>query len=187
MHPSGYIWVGGRRIIRQADHGIRLSFGGKTSIIEKDGVGVIILLKCASRSMLALRDVRRVVVGEDKLPDEIHAFVRDPIERLRSAYQFFRKRPPVEYRGGALEWEQFIDYVLDGRENVHWKPASMTIDEVPAEVTVHRFEDLAEKFPLGKLPRKNKSREVGSVDVAYRADEVKNMYAGDYRLRVGQA
>lgn len=152
---------------------------------EEGKEGVIVVLKAASRAMV--QDYKRIrweIMGEP-LPPKLHIFVRDPIQRLKSAYQFFNGRPPVHAPHRNLTWEEFVDAVLDGAENPHWRSAQETIDLLPGaqgRVTVHRFEDLATEFPLGPLVKKNESTPI-DVDLTYREQELKDFYAADYALR----
>jgi hypothetical protein len=152
--------------------------------------GALLLLKAASRSLVADPKTRRRVVGEHEIPKVVHVFVRDPMDRLKSAYQFFRKAPPIQksarIRRKKITWEEFVDAVLDGVENPHWRPASYGVDKVEAEgstVVPHLFENIGREYPFGELPYKNESREKVKVDLTYRLDEVKAFYADDYNLR----
>ena len=147
---------------------------------------MLMLLKCASRSMIASRP-KKHRKGDRKMPKEVHAFVRDPLERLRSVYQFFKKGPPIiGETERTMPWEKFIDYVLAGKDNPHWRPASVMIERLGhPNVIVHRFEDLGTEYPLGDLPQRNKSKKMDDLDMNYRKDELLAFYADDIKLREG--
>ncbi len=155
----------------------------RIAVISRGGVGVVIILKCASRSMFAGEGFRSIV-GRDKMPSELHVFVRDPIKRLVSAYQFFRRRPPVSGYPDLkqITWEQFIDAVLNNEKNPHWCPVSETLSYIEQDVIAHKFENLSSEYPLGSLGHKNPSNPV-AVDEGYRANEILALYAGDVSLR----
>lgn len=153
---------------------------------DKD-VGVLLVFKAASRSMVNGRE-QHVLSGGNESPRKLHVFVRDPIDRLASAYKFFRGRPPIDYpEDGAISWERFVDLVLDeGKENPHWRSVTDTIALAGGgKIIPHMFERLSEEFPLGELERRNESPVdlEQSIDRSYRSDELKAAYAGDYELR----
>ena len=177
MHPDEYKLVRGKKLLRRADDGRRVI------VATRDGIGVIVIFKAASRSMIAAK-TKQLAVGRDELPDELHVFVREPIERLRSAYQFFVRRPPAGEPNDNMSWEEFIDRVLDGAKNVHWRPVTEVLATVNRDdVIVHLFENLESEFPWGNLQRRNVAKVEYDVDMTYRADELRTMYAGDYALR----
>jgi len=127
---------------------------------------------------------KRLVSGRDEIPElDLHAFIREPHERLRSGYQFFKGHPPIEHTGD-MSWEQFVDFVLAGEKNPHWRPASETIALVGRPVTSHLFENIQSEYPLGTLEHRNSSAAM-DVDMSYRVDELQQFYAADYELRKG--
>lgn len=160
-----------------------------TGYVTDGGDGVVIILKGASRSMIDAASKIVVRKKDDKrpLPNRMHVFVRDPIERLQSVYKFFRAHPPIEGREerGKMLYSDFIDAVLAGAKNAHWRPVTETLSHfAESDVVVHLFENLAEEFPLGKLAKKNASKPVEQeIDLTYREAELKTFYAGDYQLR----
>ena len=160
--------------------------------VVKDGdKGVVVVLKAASRSMI--NSGLRIVPAKktDELPSELHVFVRDPIDRLKSAFQFFKGRPPImgRHQWGAKQmstWEGFVDGVLDGITNPHWRSVSDTMKLFPpgTKFIVHAFENINDEWPLrGKLERRNQSKPIEGVDMSYRADELRRFYKDDYKLR----
>ena len=152
-----------------------------------DSVGVFVVFKAASRSMVKGRAQHASRNGPT--PEEMHVFVREPIERLESAYRFFGGRPPIDYlEDGEISWERFIDLLLDeGKENPHWRSAADTLKLAGRshDTIVHLFEDVNKAFPLGKLDRRNESKRDGRfvTDPTYREAELREMYADDYALR----
>ena len=157
--------------------------GERIPIIVSDGkVGVLVVLKSASRSVLASAKLK-LRAGEDMLPAEVHVFVRDPIERLRSAYQFFNHRPPIEgSRATTFTWEEFIDNVLNGSKNIHWRPVSELVARAGIDPVLHLFENIGKEYPLGPLQHKNTSATI-DVDMSYRKSELQSLYADDYAMR----
>ena len=127
----------------------------------------------------------------DQLPPVIDVFVRDPIERLRSAFQFFRGHPPFRVRHqwkakSMASWENFVDAILEGVPNPHWRPVADTLDLFPesANFNIVAFEEINEKWGLRKkLEKKNKSIKMDNIDLNYRRDELREFYARDYALR----
>jgi len=167
--------------------------GGAEYVTDDGTTGVVIIYKNASRSMVASGRVHRVRKGaKNTLPKNMHVFVRDPIQRLKSAYRFFKAQPPVEGRiqTGAMTYEEFVDHVLGGAENPHWRPVTETLSVFDrSDVVVHLFENLADEYPIGVLEKRNVSKPVvdQEIDLTYREAELKEFYSGDYKLREGAA
>lgn len=105
------------------------------------------------------------------MPDYVIMIVREPLERLKSAYRFCFSHIP---------YEQFIDMVLDTNHDsldifVHTQH-SMLLGRVPDRVmTIQTF---AAEWP--GLKRLNMSRP--AVLPAYREAELAALYADDYAL-----
>ena len=164
--------------------------GAPPTIVGTEKEGVVIVLKAASRSMIAAS--KRLPVGT--VPEKLHVFVRDPIDRLRSVYQFFtdvqerqqllkEHLPPRPQRQIELSsWEAFVDALLDGALNPHWEPVADILDKIGSQVLVHRFENLADEFPLGELEKRNVSKRK-QLDTTYREDELRAYYARDFAMR----
>jgi len=79
---------------------------------------------------------------------EVHAWVREPLDRLASAFLYFGRRDP--------SW--FAQYVL-ANMNIHWQPQieQLTLDGSLFPTHLHRFENLNSEWsnvfpsvPLGK-------------------------------------
>ena len=157
-------------------------------VTDGGDTGVVIIYKSASRSMVATGKTVRIERAEPKTqPANMHVFVRDPVKRLKSAYRFFRAAPPINDRAekGPMTYEDFIDYVLAGTENMHWRPVTETLSVFGrSDIVPHLFENLAEEYPFPGLGHKNVSEPtVCEVNAHYREDEVKSFYSGDYQLR----
>jgi len=148
--------------------------------------GVLVSLKNASRSMVNYPGIGGVKVPPGTPPANLMVFMRDPIERLHSAYQFFEGRPPLGNGRNLITWEEFIDEVLAGAKNQHWKPVSEGIAIVGKPVQVYKLSELNEKWPFDGPPMetRNKSKPI-QVNLKYREDELKALYADDYTLLEG--
>lgn len=115
------------------------------------------------------------------------AFIRHPIERLKSCYSFFYwltdyGRPSKEI-GPVTQWEPFVDLVLSC-DNEHWRPQSVHVGGVPN--IYRRFENLAEcyeEFRPGLLPHNNRASRRPTND--YRHDELMQFYREDMTLWSG--
>jgi len=153
-------------------------------------VGVIMVLKAASRSMI--RGVidghqKRLVIGEDDLPGDLHIFIRDPLERLRSSYQFMMGRSNPISRACRGDYCDFVDDILLGdQKDPHWAPQSAVISMLDGAPHIHLFERLDGEYPLGPLQRLNSSKRM-EIDDSYREQEVREFYSDDYALREGAA
>ena len=115
------------------------------------------------------------------------AFIRHPIERLKSAFSFFYWLNDYGTKHSCNapldSWESFVDHVLnpDIPDDEHWLPQCEHINNV-ANI-YHRFENIAnhfEKYRPGILPHNNRSshREANN----YRMPELMAKYIVDYNL-----
>lgn len=117
-------------------------------------------------------------------------FLREPVERLRSAYQFFLGKTSGDKIPGVDEgdYKLFVDYVLrdeDHPMDAHWKPQmDVHLHEgkyIPNEF--YQFEDInrlwKELSLPGELVHINASKEVPDQDYMYRRDELFNFYEVD--------
>lgn len=117
------------------------------------------------------------------------AFIREPIDRLESAFSMFYWLTdygwPHVSKAPVTSWETFIDLVLDAEkiEDEHWRPQSVHVGDVPN--IYHKFETLAINFELyrpGILPHNNKTTRAPIIIASYRLDELKKKYESDTAL-----
>jgi hypothetical protein len=106
------------------------------------------------------------------------AFFRHPLERLKSAYSMWF------YQGKASlpDWHGFVDRVLDGWVDEHWKAQVLHVEDVPN--VYHKFENIQdhwEGYKRGCLPRENHWSRVPEID-DYREGELLILYAEDLRI-----
>lgn len=110
------------------------------------------------------------------------AFIRHPMERLRSCYSFMywladygtphRSAAPLD------SWEAFVDHVLGGARDEHWTPQVEHCGDVPN--IWRRFERLPEcfeEFRPGLLPHSNRASRRPTTN--HREDELLRYYADD--------
>ena len=112
------------------------------------------------------------------------AFIRHPIERLKSCYSFmyWQKDYGHPHKCGAPvdSWEAFVDHILT-HGNIHWSPQSLIVEDVPN--IYRRFENLAdcyEEFRPGLLPHNNRASRLPTND--YRKGDLLAFYADDLTL-----
>jgi hypothetical protein len=114
------------------------------------------------------------------------AFIRHPIERLKSCYSFFywqkqRGQPVADVPLGS--WQEFVDHVLDPATvaNEHWMPQANHVGSVPN--IYRRFENIAQTFEEywpGILPHNGAMSRRPTPD--YRMAELFAYYADDFAL-----
>ena len=167
---------------------------------QHDDFVVLSIPRCGSES---LADGMHIYPLAAKAFARVLVFVRDPIERCISGYQFFQPFP-IDPRS-APTWEAWVDRILDAPEgrdyadqaksagrivaesrhlpvDPHWKPQAQLIDEAPVAVTeVWAFEQLATVIPGIKHFHKST---VQLVDRSYRSAELLAYYARDTALRL---
>lgn len=112
------------------------------------------------------------------------AFIRHPIERLKSCFSFFYWLTdygrPSKQVGAVTQWEPFVDLVLS-QDDEHWRPQSLHVGDVPN--IYRRFENLPEcyeEFRPGLLPHNNRASRRPTSQ--YREDELLAFYADDLTL-----
>lgn len=131
------------------------------------------------------RDFRQVSSEEAMEAEARVAFIRDPIERAKSAYShmYYLKAHHTEHdcKAPVDSWENFVDYILVN-DNNHWRPQHLLIGDVPT--VIHRLENLGavrDRYWPGILKPDNCCSRLPTSD--YRTDELLEMYMGDLRLR----
>lgn len=99
--------------------------------------------------------------------------IRDPIDRLESAWNFFKYgQNNHEYVRPFETIEQFVDALLRGVKNPHW-------DQQVSQLAVcNRFVRL-EDFPLTVCENSCDHQDV----IAHRVNELRMFYAGDFAAR----
>ena len=112
------------------------------------------------------------------------AFIRHPLERLKSCYSFMYWLTEYgnPHRCGAPvdSWESFVDHILT-HDNMHWTPQAQIVGDVPN--IYRRFENLAqcyEEFRPGLLPHNNRASRLPTND--YREAELLDFYRDDLIL-----
>ena len=120
-------------------------------------------------------------------------FIREPFDRLKSAYSFFKKLAidNSKYHNKLVEftnsWEAFIDFVLDtDHKDEHFLPQTSTLmyNGQLSPDTILRFEDVQKWWPkyfVPKLERLNMAPRL-EVDPNYRRAEIDTYYAEDLKI-----
>lgn len=141
--------------------------------------------KVATRSLTALFGAPQTnitIVQERLVGKESTLFIRDPMERLVSAYANMSKRADI-----LINWPGLVNSILSGHQDIHWMPqvGMHTYDGRFLPTAVLPFERLPEYIKsLGfDLPHENRSVPVGDEDLAYRLPEVHDYYQKDFDLR----
>jgi len=116
------------------------------------------------------------------MPDcTLIGFVRDPIERLQSAWRYFSPCGQAGIPKGC-SWPQFVDAVLSGEMvNHHW----MSMEGWYRTENLYRFEDLRRIWESIKLPPLGHHRvsDHSMPTPNYRVEELREIYAYDLELR----
>jgi hypothetical protein len=112
------------------------------------------------------------------------AFIRHPIERLRSCYSFFvglaESGSPHHSMAPLESWQTFVDHILSGASNEHWDSQVALCGGVPNEwIKFESINDFATGIHPAPLPRLNVSIRRQTDD--YREDELVSRYLIDLR------
>jgi len=116
-----------------------------------------------------------------KINGTIISFIRDPVDRLISGFQFFF------YLGTgrkAHTYEEYVDRALI-KEDEHWSPQHRWLEKGIFPTDIYRFEELNSKWKelgLPSLQHKNASIPI-KVNKNYRIDDIYEYYKGDYQWR----
>lgn len=169
---------------------------------EGSDVCVGIIQKCANtsiRSAVMMSNIGVEIQNKDAFDyDKRVAFVRDPLERLDSAFSHFWfissvgssfDDMPVEHlyvegRGLQGDYEAFIDYIL-GNENCHWIPQVdiLSYEGVFVPNIIYKLsniKDVWENYFTGYLPWENAWSK--QKVKPYRIDDLKEYYKLDLKL-----
>ena len=147
------------------------------------GVIIGVCTKCATTSILDeyhvrnLKPITAIAASELKKSGwKVIGIVRDPIDRLESAYNYFQRGQQGFFPDlkKYVSIDHFIDSVLNGDTDKHWETQAGQL------LLCDTFVDL-ETFPL--------SRHVNSVKhqekIEYKMTELLNYYMADTVLRGG--
>jgi len=165
--------------------------------IDMEGWALALVAKVGSQSFMESGPTWYIREHEILIYPERIFFMRDPFQRLESAYSFFvglvrAGTPHNAVPEAALEsWEKFVDYVLDPRyDDEHWRPQTETTlyigdgtDRKLVPTKIMRFEDVTKWWPnffSRNLPHINRSTKL--VTTSYRGDEIRVKYAADYKI-----
>ena len=158
---------------------------------ERYDLAVALIPKCGLQSIIAWmgKDSIRLQSNDSLLSvvEKRVAFIRNPIDRLVSAYSFFYWMDHYGKRGSEEipidSWESFVDHSLSV-ENEHWNPQTEMIGEIPN--IYHRFENILEhfgKYRPGIFPHHNKSTR--RPVTAYRLLDICEKYYKDFDVWLG--
>lgn len=119
------------------------------------------------------------------------AWIRNPMERLISAYSFFYylneqngNKEKVAQKEHTESWESFVDHFLS-TPDIHWNSQKeiLSLDGEYIPTISHRFEDIMKlwgNYLPGLLPWWNACTKLPTND--YRKGEIDNYYAQDLDL-----
>jgi len=147
--------------------------------------------RCASQTIGGWLGKEGVVVANDD-PQLLTvsrriAFIRDPIDRLESAFSLFYWM--FDYGQGRHvsnapidSWKNFIDHVLDPKikDDEHWLSQATHVGNIPN--IYHKLDNLFEifeKYRPGFLPHKNKTSRSPLITAGYRLSNLATKYARD--------
>ena len=115
------------------------------------------------------------------------AFIRNPIDRLKSCYSMMHwqeQQGEPHWSGAPTDsWGAFVDHVLLN-ENAHWNPQVSIVDGAPN--IYHRFENIETHYRQyfdAPLPHLNRSERLPAFK--YREDELTALYMDDLSLWAG--
>ena len=159
---------------------------------EKANIAMSCLPKNGSTSMRNCNPTGAILKNEEVLSVPVRvAWIRNPLDRMQSAYSFFfylnergsngRTIPSID---DTRSWENFVDLVLT-TENMHWckQVEALTHDGIYVPTVTHKFEDIMElwgNYLPGLLPWQNACSKLPIND--YRSDDIEEYYKEDFKI-----
>lgn len=134
-------------------------------------VAVLNIPKCGSQLVSSLEICRT-----DNPQCKRLAFIRHPVDRIKSAYKFLKRVGPMP----TESYEDFIDYTFMHSDQ-HWQPQVEFIDNTIDEI--HKLKNIGKVlkayigYPVDVI---NKSEDFRTSD--YRIGDILKKYADDVRL-----
>lgn len=160
-------------------------------IVNKD-LAMSCIPKNGSTSMRNAMPSNKIYENDEVLDVPVRvAWIREPIERLKSCYSFFhylnahdnngQRTPTAEH---TSSWEKFVDHALSTK-NIHWNPQKeiLMIDGEYIPTVSHKFEEIMERwgdYKPGLLPWQNACTKLPIND--YRKDDINEFYTEDIAL-----
>ena len=106
----------------------------------------------------------------------IRLYVRNPIERLRSAWAMYAAtNNHVDCPGAWPGIRAFIDQILGGWCDPHWLPQMQLHEEFDE---IYRLENIAETWPGDHIGHENRAT-IAKPHIDYRFDDLTKYYAAD--------
>ena len=148
-----------------------------------DDVAVSLIPKNGTHT---LGQVTKPLSKDISLYSERVAFFREPIERLQSAFFFFRwlEKSGVSYKDDAIfnyldSYEDFIDYAI-AVEDEHWKPQVELISDWTEILSVKQISQFVYD-KTGLVPPSSNSVLKFNINHDYRKSDLLEYYSGDYK------
>lgn len=161
---------------------------------HKNGPLIARIPKNASQTIGMALAPSQQVTNEDALERDIRVmFIRDPFDRLASAYSFFSwlrsRNTRIEPEVPVFKtYEQFIDWALDSDDShVTSQVDCVTVNGVFVPNRIHWLKDIVEvwnDYYPGLIPDKNnfphRNNMQRLVTTDYRRDDIRKHYARDF-------
>lgn len=149
-----------------------------TAFKIKPDVAVCVCTKGGFNSMRML-GVERLSKADAKAQGvKVVMYIREPIERLKSAWAMYTGLKEFPRRDDLPTWEQFIDLVLDGYSEQHW---SSQVAQHDFYDEARRLENIDTTWDGPTVGRENKGM-YPKPTKEYRLNDLKNYYKDDYKV-----
>lgn len=155
------------------------------SVIDSDlgPIAILNIPKVGSQTLAALEVSKVGLQDSDRLGVKI-AFVREPVERLVSAFHFFNSFPNKPYpKEVDRNWTAFVDWALESSD-IHVRPQhhfcyrgnhAVFTQLLPIE----KMTQVLEMLRGHKIESKNVSKKESPVDMSYRIEDILSHYEKD--------
>lgn len=159
--------------------------------MASNGLAVAVVAKSGAQSVTQTLGAGWYINNEQALyyPERLF-FIRHPIRRLESAFNFFKT---LEVDSSIYDkfdvsttptWEDFVDHVLSGADDEHWTPQVDSLyfkGDIFTPTQVMQFEDINKWWP-DYFPTNLKwlNASVPQRIIPYRNVELINYYADDF-------
>ena len=135
--------------------------------------------KCGQHTLQSMctANVARCRVPEAKAI----AFIREPIDRLKSAYHFFISKGYKLDRKKIGSYESFVDWALESNEE-HIRPQHTFCEEYYNFVKLECMSDVLTGITGSRVIALNTAPRYNETNATYRAEELRKLYAKDFYL-----
>ena len=137
--------------------------------------------KCGQHTIAAYGGVMVDSAVIHKIATRI-AFIRDPFDRLKSAFHFFKQTNCYVQCDHMSSYGKFIDWALDSDDEHVIPQHKFLFNSFNTLIKIEYMSEVMEELTGSVVTPQNTSEHNMKCDADYRADDIKSYYKEDYEL-----